>query len=51
MLVPQYKCKKCGDTGFDKNGNVCECYKKYIEDAGEQERLSNIIDAYSNIEI
>lgn len=51
MLVPQYKCKKCGDTGFDKNGNVCECYKKYIEDAGEQERLSNIIDAYANIEI
>lgn len=51
MLVPQYKCAKCGDTGFDKNGNVCECYKKYIEEAGEQERLSNIIDAYSNIEI
>ena len=51
MLVPQYKCKKCGDTGFDKNGKVCECYKKYIEDAGEQERLSNIIDAYANIEI
>ncbi len=51
MLVPQYKCKKCGDTGFDKDGNVCECYKKYIAEAGDEERLSNIIDAYSNIDI
>ncbi len=51
MLVPQYKCKICGDTGFDQNGNICSCYKKYIEEAGEQERLSNIIDAYSNIDI
>ena len=51
MLTPQYKCKICNDTGFDKNGNVCACYKKFVEEAGEQERLSNIIDAYSNIEI
>ncbi len=51
MLVPQYKCKICMDTGFDKDGNVCECYKKYVEEAGEQERLSNILDTYSNIDI
>ncbi len=51
MLVPQYKCAVCRDTGFDKDGNLCACYKKYIEEAGEQERLSNIIDAYSNIDI
>lgn len=51
MLVPQYKCRICGDTGFDRDGNVCECYKKYIENAEEQERLNNIIDAYSNIDI
>lgn len=51
QLHPQYKCKICNDTGFDKDGNICACYKKYVEDAGEQERLSNIIDAYGNIEI
>lgn len=51
MLVPQYKCKICNDTGFDKDGNVCECYKRYIESGDEQERLSNILDAYSNIDI
>lgn len=51
MLVPQYRCKKCNDTGFDKNGNMCDCYKKFIENASEQERLSDILDTYSNIDI
>lgn len=51
LLVPQYKCKKCNDTGFDKDGNVCDCYKKYVENADEQERLSNILDTYSNIDL
>ena len=51
MLSPQYRCKKCGDTGFDKDGNVCECYKKFVENASEQERLSDILDAYSNIDL
>ena len=51
MLVPQYRCKKCNDTGFDKDGNICECYKKFVENASDQERLSDILDAYSNIEL
>lgn len=51
MLSPQYRCKKCNDTGFDKDGNVCECYKKFVENASEQERLSDILDAYSNIDL
>ena len=51
MLVPQYRCKKCNDTGFDKDGNVCACYKKFVENASEQERLSDILDAYSNIDL
>lgn len=51
MLVPQYRCKKCNDTGFDQNGNVCECYKKFVENASDQDRLSDILDAYSNIDL
>lgn len=27
MLVPQYTCKKCSDSGFLPNGTVCDCYK------------------------
>ncbi|MBE5747338.1 MAG: hypothetical protein E7352_04100 [Clostridiales bacterium] len=26
-LVPQPTCKKCGDTGYTKNGAQCNCYK------------------------
>ncbi len=51
MLVPQYRCKKCKDTGFDENGNVCECYKKFVENVNEDKKLENILDAYSNIEL
>lgn len=29
-FVPHYVCKKCNDTGFDKNGNPCDCMKKFI---------------------
>lgn len=50
-LTPQYRCKKCKDTGFDKNGNVCDCYKKYVENASEDKKLETILDAYSNIDI
>lgn len=50
-LVPQYRCKKCKDTGFDKNGNVCSCYKKFVENASEDKKLETILDAYSNIEL
>lgn len=28
MLVPQYSCKRCSDTGFLKNGAACNCYGK-----------------------
>ena len=51
MLVPQYRCKKCNDTGFDANGNVCDCYKKFVEDVNSEKKLENILDVYSNIEI
>lgn len=27
-LTPQYRCKKCSDTGFLKNGALCDCYIK-----------------------
>lgn len=50
-LVPQYRCKKCKDTGFDKNGNVCSCYKKFVEDASDAKKLETILDAYSNIDL
>ena len=34
-LVPQYKCKKCSDTGFLPSGEVCDCYEK--KDTPEEE--------------
>lgn len=27
-LLPNYTCKKCLDTGFMKDGRMCDCYKK-----------------------
>jgi hypothetical protein len=29
-LVPQYSCKICNDTGYDKYGNPCDCMKEFI---------------------
>lgn len=29
-FTPQYSCKICGDTGYDKNGKPCGCMKKFI---------------------
>ena len=29
-FTPNYACKKCNDTGYDKNGKPCECMKKFI---------------------
>lgn len=51
MLIPQYRCKKCNDTGFEQNGNVCQCYKTFIENADDAQKLENILEAYANIEI
>ena len=51
MLVPQYRCKKCNDTGFDKDGNVCSCYREFVENVSDEKKLENILDVYSNIEI
>lgn len=51
MLLPQYRCKKCGDTGFDADGNICDCYKHFVENASDEEKLENILDVYSNIEL
>lgn len=31
-FTPHYSCKLCNDTGYDKNGNPCECMKKYLSD-------------------
>lgn len=28
LLLPQYRCKKCSDTGFLPNGVACDCYTK-----------------------
>lgn len=30
-LFPHYACKKCNDTGFMKNGKMCDCYKKIAQ--------------------
>ena len=51
QLIPQYRCKKCKDTGFDKNGNICDCYKKFVENASEEKKLETMLDAFSNIEL
>ena len=51
MLVPQFRCKLCNDTGFDKDGSVCECYKKFVEGASAEQKLDNILDAFSNIDV
>ncbi len=29
-FIPQYACKICNDTGYDKNGKPCVCLKKLI---------------------
>jgi DNA replication protein DnaD len=29
---PIYSCKKCNDTGYDKNGKQCECLKKFMKE-------------------
>lgn len=26
-LLPNYRCKKCSDTGFMKDGRMCDCYQ------------------------
>lgn len=26
-LIANYTCKKCSDTGFMKDGRMCDCYK------------------------
>ena len=32
-LRPQYRCKKCNDTGFDlRTGKLCRCYSHHGED-------------------
>lgn len=29
-FTPQYSCKICNDTGYDKDGSPCSCMKKFI---------------------
>lgn len=29
-FIPNYSCKKCNDTGYDKDGAPCECMKKFL---------------------
>lgn len=31
---PKYKCKLCNDTGYDKDGKQCECFKRFIKTNG-----------------
>lgn len=30
-LTPSYSCSICNDTGYDKNGNPCQCMDKFIK--------------------
>lgn len=40
QLKPQYKCKKCSDTGFLPSGAACDCYKSEsdVSEGGEPQR-------------
>ncbi len=29
-FIPKYSCNICNDTGYDKNGNPCECLNRFI---------------------
>ena len=51
MLTPQYRCKKCNDTGFDSNGNVCSCYVDFVQNASQEKKLETILDVFSNIDL
>ena len=51
LLVPQYRCRECGDTGFDADGNVCSCYRRIFEQGSDEKKLGNILDAYSELGI
>ena len=51
MLTPQYRCKICNDTGFDRDGKICRCYREFIQNASDDKKLEDILDVYSNIEI
>lgn len=31
QFIPEYHCKKCNDTGYDKDGKPCECMKQFIK--------------------
>ncbi|MBO4354313.1 MAG: ATP-binding protein [Clostridia bacterium] len=31
---PQYECSKCGDTGYLKNGKMCDCFKRALVSEG-----------------
>lgn len=35
-LKPQYACKNCQDSGYDKDGNVCACFYKNLAKACEK---------------
>lgn len=30
-FTPQYSCKICNDTGYDKNGLPCQCLKRFLQ--------------------
>lgn len=30
-FTPQYSCKTCNDTGYDKSGKPCDCLKKFLK--------------------
>jgi DNA replication protein DnaC len=31
QITPDYSCKRCNDTGYDSNGNMCSCLKKLLD--------------------
>lgn len=39
-LRPRFLCEKCGDTGYTKDGKLCECYLKTLTEVSE--RILNI---------
>ena len=37
MLTPSYRCEICKDTGYDKFGKICVCYKNTLKEVAAEE--------------
>ena len=42
LLIPQYSCKKCSDSGLDVRGRACECFTKRLKQKLIEESSQNL---------